>query len=94
MELLIGVRPNMLWRLKKTVYGLKQSNKEWIELVQKIVKDAVFNATGMKKTFCMKTVRGRRMFCLVCIDNILIAVKKKACIDWLLRAKNKDWIKT
>ena len=34
------------------------------------------------------------MFCLVYVDNILIAVKKKAYTDWLLRAKNKDWIKT
>ena len=31
------------------------------------------------------------MFCLVCIDNILIAVKKKADIDWLLKAMNRDW---
>ncbi len=31
------------------------------------------------------------MFCLVYVDDILIAAKKKADIDWLLRAMNKDW---
>ena len=33
------------------------------------------------------------MFCLVYVDDILIAAKK-ADIDWLLRAMNKDWIRT
>ena len=31
------------------------------------------------------------MFCLVYVDDILIAAKKKADIDWLLEAMNKDW---
>ena len=31
------------------------------------------------------------MFCLVYVDDILIAAKKEADIDWLLRAMNKDW---
>ena len=39
----------------------------------------------------MKTVRDGRMFCLVYVDDILIATNKKADIDWLLRAMNKDW---
>ena len=39
----------------------------------------------------MKTVRGRRMFCLVYVDDILIASAKKTDIDWLLKTMNKDW---
>ena len=31
------------------------------------------------------------MFCLVYVDDILIAAKKKTDIDWLLKAMNKDW---
>ena len=31
------------------------------------------------------------MFYLVCVDDILIAAKKKADIDWLLKAMNRDW---
>ena len=30
------------------------------------------------------------MFCLVYVDDILIAAKKKTDINWLLRAMNKD----
>ena len=30
-------------------------------------------------------------FCLVYVDDILIAAKKKTDIDWFLRAMNKDW---
>ena len=31
------------------------------------------------------------MFCLVYVDDILIAAKKKTDIDWLLKAVNKEW---
>ena len=51
MELLTGVRLNMLWRLKKTVYGLKQSNKEWIELVQRFMKSHGFQCNKYDENF-------------------------------------------
>ena len=81
----------MLWKLKKTVYGLKQSNKEWVEVVRKFMKRHGFECNKYDENFYMKTVRGRRMFCLVYVVDILIATNKKADIDWLLRAMNKDW---
>ena len=31
------------------------------------------------------------MFCLVYVDDILIASAKKTDIDWLLKTMNKDW---
>ena len=91
LELLTGVKYGMLWKVKKIVYGLKQSNKEWIELVRKFMKSHGFECNKYDENFYMRTVRGRRMFCLVYVDNILIAAKKKTNIDWLLRAMNKDW---
>ena len=94
LELLTGVRSGMLWKLKKTVYGLKQSNKQWVELVRKFMSSQGFQCNKYDKNFYMKTVQGRYVFCLVYVDDILIAVKKKAYIDWLLKAMNKDWIKT
>ena len=80
----------MLWKLKKTVYGLKQSNKEWIELVRKFMKSHGFECNKYDENFYMRTVRGRRMFCLVYVNDILIASAKKTDTDWLLRAMNKD----
>ena len=50
-----------------------------------------FECNKHDKTFYMKTVRDGRMFCLVYVDDILIASNKKADIDWFLRAMNKDW---
>ena len=55
------------------------------------MKSHGFECNKYDEDFYMKTVRGRRMFCLVYVDNILIAAKKKTNIDWLLRAMNKDW---
>ena len=91
MELLTEVRSDTLWKLKKTVYGLKQSNREWVELVRKFMKSHGFECNKYDENFYMKTVRGRRMFCLVYVDDILISTNRKTDIDWLLRAMNKDW---
>ena len=91
MELLTGVRSDILWKLEKTVYGLKQSNREWIILARKFMKSHGFECNKYNENFYMKTVRGRRMFCLVYVDDILIASKKNTDTDWLLRAMNKDW---
>ena len=91
LELLTGVKRGMLWKLKKTVYGLKQSNKEWIELVRKFMKSHGFKCNKDNENFYMKTVQGRRMSRLVYVDDILIASAKKTDTDWFLRAMNKDW---
>ena len=50
-----------------------------------------FQCNKYDENFSIKTVRCRRMFCLVYVDDILIAAKKKADIDWLLKAVNKEW---
>ena len=42
------------------------------------------------ENFSIKTVKDRRMFCLVCVDDSLIASKKKYDNDELLRTMNKD----
>ena len=91
LELLTGVKRGMLWKLKKTVYGLKQSNREWIELVRKFMKRHGFECNKYDENFYMRTVRGRRMFCLVYVDDILITSAKKTDTNWLLKAMNKDW---
>ena len=65
LELLTGDKCGMLWKLKKTVYGLKQSNKEWIELVRKSMKSHGFECNKCDENFYMKTARGGRIFCLV-----------------------------
>ena len=91
LELLTGVRSDTLWKLKKTVYGLKQSNKEWVEVVRKFMKSHGFECNKHDENFYMRTVRGRRMFYLVYVDDILIATNKKVEIDWFLKVTNKDW---
>ena len=63
------------------VYALKQSNKSWIELVPKYIKSHGFQCNKYDENFYMKTVRGRRMFCPVCVDGILIATNKKTDTD-------------
>ena len=41
----------MLWKLKKTVYGLKQSNKEWVEVVRKFMKRHGFECNKYDENF-------------------------------------------
>ena len=55
------------------------------------MKSHGFECNKCEENFYMRTVRGRRMFYLVYVDDILISTNKKADIDWLLRAMNKGW---
>ena len=55
------------------------------------MKSHGFECNKYDENFYMKTGRAGRMFCLVYVDDILIATNKKADIDWFLRAMNKDW---
>lgn len=34
---ILQIRNDQIWKLKKTVYGLKQSNKEWVNLVKRFM---------------------------------------------------------
>ena len=81
MELLTRVRYGIPGRLKKTLYGLKQSNKEWMELVRKFMKRYGSQCNKYDENFYMKTVRDMRMFCLVYVDDNLIASSKRAYTD-------------
>ena len=45
----------------------------------------------MSENFYMKTVQGRYAFCIVYVDDILIATSKRIDCDRLLKAMNKDW---
>ena len=55
LEQLTGVKSGTLWKLKKAVYGLKQSNKEWIELVRKFMKSHGFECNKYDENLYMKT---------------------------------------
>ena len=59
-------------------------------MVRKFMKSHGFECNKYDENFYVKTVRAGRTFCLVYVDDILIAAKKKTDIDWLLRAVNKD----
>ena len=75
------------------VYGLKQSNKQWVELVRKFMSSQGFQCNKYDENFYMKTVQGRYVFCLVYVDDILIATSKRIDCDRLLKAMNKVEVK-
>ena len=68
----------MLWKLKKTVYGLKQSNKQWVELVHRFMSSQGFQCNKYDENFYMKTVQGRYVFCLVYVDDLLITTARES----------------
>ena len=55
------------------------------------MKSHGFECNKYDENFYVKTVRGRRMFCLVYVDDILVSTNKKTDTNWLLRAMDKDW---
>ena len=88
IELLKGADPSKLWRLRRTVYGLEQSNKKWVDLVKEFMVRQGYKTNKHDKNFYSKVIEGRRILCLVYVDDILIAAHKNKDIDHLLIEMN------
>ena len=91
IELPKGADPTKLWRLKRTVYGLRQSNKGWVDLVKEFLIRQGYKNDKHDNNFYSKVIEGRKILCLVYMDDILIAAHKNKDIDNLSIEMNKEW---
>lgn len=81
----LGLNPNQLWKLKKTVYGLKQSNREWVN---------VYNSLWSHKAdenFYLKKIGKLIVICLTYVDDFLVATNNPKLRKELFDEMNKKW---
>jgi hypothetical protein len=75
-----GGRP-LVWRLRKSIYGLKQSSRNWHKTIDTWMIEYGFTASS--KDPCVYVLRTRRGVLIVClyVDDLLIAGSHRGMLD-------------
>jgi hypothetical protein len=64
---------NMVWKLKKSLYGLKQSGRNWNQLIDQTLRDMKFEGSEIDPCVYFKRSTDEQTFILIWVDDIIIA---------------------
>ena len=70
--------PDKVWKLRKSLYGLKQSGRNWSITLHKYLKELNFEQSKADPCLFTKTVRDEIVMLLVWVDDIIIAASSKS----------------
>ena len=85
----IPEKENLVCRLKKSLYGLKQSPRQWYKKFDSFMLSDGFKRSDYDRYVYLKTVNGSAIYLLIYVDDMLIAVKDKSEIAKLKAQLNK-----
>ncbi|PKU62356.1 Retrovirus-related Pol polyprotein from transposon TNT 1-94 [Dendrobium catenatum] len=77
--------PNHVCRLRKSLYGLKQSPREWFATLSGYLQTLGFNFSDSDPSLLIYNRNGIQMFFLVYVDDILLTGNSNSDIQNLLR---------
>lgn len=74
-------KPNVVLKLKKSLYGLKQSSKCWNDEINKFLLD--INFVRSDNDFCLYILicKNEKMFLLIYVDDIILAGTNLKLLD-------------
>ena len=76
--------PNVVWKLKRSLYGLKQAGRNWYIQLDKSMKDLGFTPLVMDPCIYTKTSKTHNLMIIsLYVDDELIACHKKDVEEWL-----------
>ncbi|CCH61890.1 hypothetical protein TBLA_0F03530 [Henningerozyma blattae CBS 6284] len=88
---ILNLPKGQLWKLNKTVYGLKQSNKEWINLVRNFMTKQGFTVNNVDENIYLRKIGHNVIICLSYVDDFLIATDNPNLRKELFNQMNKEW---
>ena len=66
-------KENLGWRLKKSIYGLKQASKQWYLKIDETIRKFGFKKNKEDNDICAKFKNGKFIFLILYVDEILLA---------------------
>ncbi|WVZ61696.1 hypothetical protein U9M48_011528 [Paspalum notatum var. saurae] len=84
-------KENLVCKLKKSLYGLKQSPRQWYKRFDSFMLSNGFKRSDYDSCVYLKTVNGSAIYLLLYVDDMLIAAKKKSEIAKLKAQLNKEF---
>nr|AAT44257.1 putative polyprotein [Oryza sativa Japonica Group] len=76
-------KENLVYRLKKSLYGLKQSPRQWYKRFDSFMFSQKFRRSNYDSCVYLKVVDGSSIYLLLYVDDMLIAAKDKSEIEKL-----------
>ena len=74
---LIPGKEHLVCKLKKSLYGLKQSSRQWYKRFDSFMLSNGFKRSDYDSCVYLKTVNGSAIYLLLYVDDMLIAAKEK-----------------
>ena len=84
-------KENLVYRLKKSLYGLKQSPRQWYKRFDSFMFSHGFKWSDYNSRVYLNTVNGSAIYLLLYVDDMLIATKNKSEIAKLKAQLNKEF---
>jgi hypothetical protein len=84
-----------VWRLKKSLYGLKQAGRQWHLKLSELLKRIGFVRAGYDPAlFCATSTSGEKQFIFLWVDGLIVVASTRACdaiVEQVLKAfKGRD----
>ena len=84
-------KENLVHRLKKSLYGLKQSPRQWYRRFDLFMLSHGFKRSDYDSCVYLKIVNGSAIYLLLYVDDMLSAAKEKSEIAKLKAQLNKEF---
>ncbi|KAI3790253.1 hypothetical protein L2E82_03169 [Cichorium intybus] len=88
---IIPGKENLVCRLKKSLYGLKQSPRQWYKRFDSFMLSHNFKRSDYDSCVYLKSVNGSSIYLLLYVDDMLIAAKDKLEIAKLKAQLSKEF---
>jgi len=86
-----GRKENQVCRLKKSLYGLKQSPRAWFERFTRVLKAQTYTQGQSDHTLFFKHLNGKIVVLAVYVDDIVLTGDDPTEIDRVKKALNKEF---
>ena len=76
---------NLVWKLRKSLYGLKQSGRNWNNMLNSFLLSENFKSSYVDQCVYIKNSENYKIIVIIWVDDIIIATNDK---NELLKIKN------
>jgi hypothetical protein len=87
----ISDNPNLVCKLKKDLYGLKQSPQAWYHRLDTYLKDKGFKRGTTDNNLYIKTKDNDFLIILVYVDDIIFGCNKDSLIQWFASSMESEF---
>ena len=84
-------KEKLFCKLKKSLYGLKQSPRQWYKRFDTFMLSQGFKRSNYDSCVYLKTVNGSTIYLLLYVDDMLIAAKSMSGINKLKKQPSNEF---